>query len=84
MMATLAFSELINTLRSQAKLIDELLGDSYDFVTTVRLQTDPIELRFSKYRQMSEERFLVILREVLNTKQSQSLIKICRSLHQGS
>jgi len=37
---------LINTLRSQAMLIDELLDDGYDFVLTARLQSDPIERRF--------------------------------------
>ena len=51
------------TLRSQALLVDELLNDSYDFVVTAQLQSDPIELRFSQYRQMSGGRFLVSLRE---------------------
>ena len=51
------------TLRSQALLVDELLNDSYDFVVTAQLQSDPIELRFSQYRQMSGGRFLVNLRE---------------------
>ena len=51
------------TLRSQALLVDELLNDSYDFVVTVQLQSDPIELRFSQSCQMSGGRFLVSLRE---------------------
>ena len=61
-------SALINTLPSQAMLVDELLNDGYDFVLTSRLQSDPIERRFSQYCQMSGERFLVSLREVLNTE----------------
>ncbi|MEO0684954.1 MAG: hypothetical protein AAFY76_07890, partial [Cyanobacteria bacterium J06649_11] len=69
-------SALINTLRSQAMLIDELLEDGYDYVMTGRLQSDPIECRFSQYRQMSGGRFLVSLREVLNTER----ILKCRSL----
>ena len=63
------------TLRSQAMLIDEWLNDGYDFVLTARLQSDLVERRFSQYRQMSGERFLVNLREVLNTERLSS----CRS-----
>ena len=69
-------SALINTLRSQAMLIDELLNDGYDYILTARLQSDPIERRFSQYRQMSGGRFLVSLREVRNTER----ILSCRSL----
>lgn len=69
-------SALIQTLRSQALLIDELLNDGYDFVCTARFQSDPIERRYSRYRQMSGGRFLVSLREVLNTER----ILACRSL----
>ena len=36
-------------------LIDELLNDGYDFILTARLQSDPIERRFSQCRQMSGE-----------------------------
>jgi len=57
-------------------LIDELLDDGYDYILTARLQSDPIERRFSQYRQMSGGRFLVSLREVLNTER----ILTCRSL----
>ena len=57
-------------------LIDELLEYGYDFILTARLQSDPIERRFSQYRQMSGGRFLVSLREVLNTER----ILSCRSL----
>ena len=67
---------MINTLRSQAMLIDELLNDGYDYILTARLQSDLIERRFSQYRQMSGGRFLVSLREVRNTER----ILSCRSL----
>ena len=69
-------SALINTLRLQAMLIDELLNDGYDYILTARLQSDLIERRFSQYRQMSGGRFLVSLREVRNTER----ILSCRSL----
>ena len=49
-------------------LIDELLNDGYDFVLTARLKSEPIVRHFSQYRQMSGRRFLVSLREVLNTE----------------
>lgn len=67
---------LIKTLRAQAMLIDELLECDYNFVLTSRFQSDPIERRFSQYRQMSGGRFLVSLREVLTSER----ILICRSL----
>ena len=41
-----------------------------------RLQSDPIERRFSQYRQMSGGRFLVSLRDVYNSER----ILACRSL----
>lgn len=67
---------LVLTLRSHAMLIRELLAEGYEFVFTRRLQSDPIENRFSQYRQMSGGRFLVSLREV----QSSEKILVCRSL----
>ena len=67
---------LVLTLRAQSGLIKELLFEGYDFVMTSRLQSDPIERRFSQYRQMSCGRFLVSLREVTN---SERIIR-CRSL----
>ena len=56
--------------------VKELLSEGYDFVMTSRLQSDPIERRFSQYRQMSGGRFLASLREVTN---SERIIR-CRSL----
>ena len=67
---------LVLILRAQSGLIKELLSEWYDFVMTSRLQSDPIERRFSQYRQMSGGRFLVSLREVTN---SERIIR-CRSL----
>ena len=43
---------------------------------TARLQSDPVERRFSQYMQMSGGRFLNNLREVLNSKR----ILRCRTL----
>ena len=57
-------------------LFDELLNYGYEYILTARLQSDPIERRFSQYRQMSGGRFLVSLREVRNTER----ILSCRSL----
>ena len=45
-----------------------MLEESYAFVLTSRLQTDPLELRVSKYRQMSGGRFLVSLLEVCSSE----------------
>ena len=67
---------LVLTLRAQSELIKELLSEGYDFVMTSRLQSDPIERRFSQYRQMSGGRFLVSFREVTNLER----IIRCRSL----
>ena len=69
-------SALIRTLRCQAMLGDELLEEEYLFVLMGRLQSDPIERRFSQYRQMSDGRFLVSLRDVYNSER----ILSCRSL----
>lgn len=55
---------LVTTLRCTATLIEDLLSDGYEYVMTARFQTDPLERRFSRYRQMSGGRFLVSLREV--------------------
>ena len=69
-------SALITTLRSQELLIDELIEEGYLYVLTSQLQSDPIECRFSQYRQMSGGRFLVSLLEV----QHSEIILACRSL----
>ena len=56
-------SALVTILRGTACLIEDLLSRNYEFVLTSRHQTDPLELRFSKYRQMSGDRFLIGLRD---------------------
>ena len=58
----------IKSFEAQAMLIGELLNEDYDYVLTRRLQSDPIENRFSKYRSMSGGRFLVSLREVKSSE----------------
>ena len=57
-------SALKRTLRYTASLIEDLLSEGYEYVLTSRFQSDPLERRFSQYRQMSGGRFLVGLREV--------------------
>ena len=55
---------LVTTLRATASLIEDLFtDDSYQFILTARLQTDPLERHFGKVRQMNGGRFLVGLRE---------------------
>ena len=49
-------------------LTDDLLFEGFEYVLLVRFQPDPIERRFSVYRQMSGGRFLVSLREVVNSE----------------
>ena len=68
---------LIITLRCTANLIEELLLEGYRSVLTANFQTDPLESRFSRYRQMNGGRFLVGLREVTTTEK---IIKITQIL----
>ena len=65
--------DAFKTNRAIADLSSELLCESYEYVLTGRLQTDPLERRLSQYSQMSGGRFLVSLNEVLR---SESIIKI--------
>ena len=67
---------MIRTLFAQVLLVKELLRSGYDNVILRKLRSDPLEKRFSQYRQMSGDRFLVSLREVLNSER----ISQCRSL----
>ena len=50
-------------------LIYELIRDGFHYVLTRRLQTDPLERRFSQYREMSGGRFLVSLTEILRSEE---------------
>ena len=59
---------MVRTLNAQASLIEDLLCEGYDFVVPRRLQSYPLQKRFSRYRQMSGGRFLVSLREVLTSE----------------
>ena len=60
---------MIQTLKCTADLIEDLLQEGVDYVLISRLQSrlqsDPLERRFSKYRQIIGGRFPVALREVL-------------------
>ena len=58
----------MTTLCAQAILIDELLVDGYQFVRAARLRSDAIERCFTQYSQMSGRRFLVSLKEVINSE----------------
>ena len=64
------FQALIKTLHEQAQLMTELLQEGYLYVIPAKLQTDPLEKRFSQYRQMSGGNFLVSLREVLQSEKT--------------
>ena len=69
---------MIKTLKSSADLCDDLLNEGYTYILTSRFQSDPLERRFSKYRQMSGGCFLVALREVETSEkilQIKSLMK---------
>ena len=48
---------LIRTLYAQVLLVEELLNSGYEYVILCKLQSDPLEKRFSQYRQMSGDRF---------------------------
>ena len=50
---------LRRTIRCHAALIEDLLAEGFDFVLTVRFQSDALERRYGQYRQMSGGRFLV-------------------------
>ena len=50
-----------------------MYNEGYKYVLTGRLQTDPLERRFSQYRQMSGGRFLVSLKEIYR---SESIVKL--------
>ena len=71
-------SALTTALRAHAMLIEDLLNEAYQYVITARLQSDPVERRFSQCRRMNSGRFLVNLREVRNSErilQCPSLLK---------
>ena len=63
-----SFDALISTNRAIADLSADLLNEGYKYILTGRLQTDPLERRFSQYRKMSGGRFLVSLKEVYRSE----------------
>ena len=72
------FQAMVLTLQAQAHLMIDVLQESYEFVISAKFQSDPLEQRFSQYRQMSGGNFLVNLREVLSSKKTllyKSLLK---------
>ena len=56
-------------MKAQSNLVSELHAKKFTFVIPRRFQSDPLEKRFAQYRQMSEGRFLVSLREVESTEE---------------
>ena len=62
------FEALINTNSAIADLSNDLIRNGFHYILTGRLQTDPLERRFSQYRQMSGGRFLVSLTEILRSE----------------
>ena len=67
---------LLAGLKSQAALISDLLGEGYRYVISAKFESDPLEKRFSQYRQMNGGNFLVSMKEVQDTEKA----LICRSL----
>ena len=72
------FSAIITTLRCTASLIEDLLNDGFAYVLTARFQSDPLELRYSKYRQMNGGRYLVGLREVETSERILSVASLLK------
>ena len=64
------FDAMVTTLKSQAALIVDLLGESYRYVISAKFQSDLLGKRFSQYRQMSGGNFLVSMKEIQDTKNS--------------
>ena len=62
------FEALINTNSAIADLSNDLIRNGFHYILTGRLQTDPLERRFSQYLQMSGGRFLVSLTEILRSE----------------
>ena len=71
---------MIQTLRCQACLIEDLFANGYGFILTARFQSDPLERRFDQYRQMSGGRLLVGLKDTII---SEKIIKIKSLLKEG-
>ena len=68
---------LTTTLRGTASLTQDLLNEGYDFVRTVRFQSDPLERYYSRCRQRGG-RFLVSLTEMNNAQRIFLLTSLIR------
>ena len=66
-------SAFVRTLKCHALPRKNFLAEGYDFTMTCRFQVDPLERRFSQYRQMSSGRFVAGLREATS---SEKIIKL--------
>ena len=74
----------MRTLLCHASLTEDFLSEGYDFVLTSRFQSDPLERRYGRYRQMSRgrfyNRFFIGLK---NATLSEKVIKIKSLLKEG-
>ena len=61
-------SALVLKIPAQADIFEKSIEFGCELVRTTRFQSDPIEKRFSQHRKISDRRFLVRLREVLNSE----------------
>ena len=69
-------SALVRTLLCLASLIEDLIEEEYDFLSTSRFQSDPQERQFGQYWKMSGGKFLVKLRDVTSSEKTiKSLFK---------
>ena len=69
-------SALVRTLLCLASLIEDLIEEEYDFLSTSRFQSEPLERQFGQYRKMSGGKFLVKLRDVTSSEKTiKSLFK---------
>ena len=64
------FDAMVTILESQAALVSDLLGESYQYVISAKFQSEPLETRFSQYRQMNGGNFLVSMKEVQDTEKT--------------
>ena len=55
-------------LSCQASFIHDLFDDGYDVIIAARFESDPLEMRFGQYRQISGGQFLVGLKDTICSK----------------
>ena len=71
---------LRRTIRFLVALIENLLAEGFDFVLTVRFQSDALVRSYGQYRQMSGDLFLVSLK---NVNCSEKILKIKSPMKEG-